>query len=108
MGLVEREQVEIYHGGLNSWKAEGLPVETFVKNRIPVLRQAQMTAGLAILASSIGVILGAQGFAWVSAFFGFGLFFAGASGFCGLATVLSKMPWNSCGSNQAPAPKETR
>ncbi len=44
-----------------------------------------------------GVALGAFVNPWflaVSAFFGAGLIFAGASGFCGLGHVLAKMPWN--------------
>jgi hypothetical protein len=30
----------------------------------------------------------------LSGFFGLGLTFAGATGFCGLARVLALMPWN--------------
>jgi hypothetical protein len=30
----------------------------------------------------------------LSAFVGVGLFFAGVSGFCGMAILLEKMPWN--------------
>jgi len=40
---------------------------------------------------------------FLCAFFGAGLTFAGSTGWCGLAILLSKMPWNrvsgkSCGS----------
>jgi hypothetical protein len=44
-----------------------------------------------------GVILGAFVNPWflaLVAFFGAGLTFAGATGTCGLALVLFKMPWN--------------
>jgi hypothetical protein len=47
------------------------------------------------------VIAGAAAGVWVSpwflvvpAFFGAGLVFAGATGTCGLAAVLARMPWN--------------
>jgi len=36
-------------------------------------------------------------FIYLSAFFGAGLLFAGLSGWCGLAILMSKMPWNKAG-----------
>jgi hypothetical protein len=44
-----------------------------------------------------GTVLGVAVSPWffvVPAFFGAGLTFAGLTGFCGLARVLMKMPWN--------------
>jgi len=44
-----------------------------------------------------GVILSLtvnQNWVFLSAFFGAGLVFAGSTGWCGLAILLSKMPWN--------------
>ena len=44
-----------------------------------------------------GVTLGAFVNSWslvIAAFFGAGLTFAGATGTCGLALLLMKMPWN--------------
>jgi hypothetical protein len=44
-----------------------------------------------------GVVLGTLVSPWflaIAAFFGAGLTFAGATGTCGLALVLMKMPWN--------------
>ncbi|WP_419866828.1 YgaP family membrane protein [Altericroceibacterium endophyticum] len=58
------------------------------------MRQVQITAGTLIL---IGVLLAAfvaPGFIWLSGFVGAGLLFAGLSGWCGMATLLSAMPWN--------------
>jgi hypothetical protein len=34
------------------------------------------------------------GFIWLSAFIGAGLVFAGSTGWCGMAKLLSAMPWN--------------
>jgi hypothetical protein len=64
------------------------------RKRLPVDRQVQLIAGLMVLT---GATLGAFVNAWflvIAAFFGAGLTFAGATGTCGLALLLMKMPWN--------------
>lgn len=46
----------------------------------------------------LGVILGYTvhgGFFLISGFVGAGLMLAGITGFCGMARLLEKMPWNS-------------
>jgi predicted branched-subunit amino acid permease len=58
------------------------------------MRQVQIGAGSLVL---IGIILGtlvAPGFYALSAFVGAGLVFAGTTGFCGMAHLLARMPWN--------------
>lgn len=58
------------------------------------MRQVQIAAGGLIL---IGVVLGYavnSSFFLLSGFVGVGLMFAGISGFCGMARLLDKMPWN--------------
>jgi hypothetical protein len=65
------------------------------RKRLPVDRQVQLIAGSMVL---VGVGLGLTVSPWflaLSAFFGAGLTFAGATGTCGLALVLMKMPWNA-------------
>ena len=47
-----------------------------------------------------GVLLGVLVSPWfliLSGFVGAGLFFAGASGWCGMAKLLALMPWNKVG-----------
>ncbi|HED53614.1 MAG TPA: DUF2892 domain-containing protein [Phycisphaerales bacterium] len=82
-------------GGIEGWKASGRPTQRpSSAPKIDVMRQVQMTAGSLVL---IGVILGLSVSPWflgLSAFVGAGLVFAGASGWCGMAMLLSKMPWN--------------
>jgi rhodanese-related sulfurtransferase len=84
----------ILEGGLDAWKAAGLPVEEDRDAPLELLRQVQIAAGSLVL---IGVVLG---FMWspvlfgLSAFVGAGLVMAGASGWCGLAQLLAIMPWN--------------
>jgi rhodanese-related sulfurtransferase len=93
-------------GGIEAWKAAGLPVKTGGGgSAISVLRQMQLTVGTMVLA---GTALGFWVSPWffiVPAFFGSGLIFAGASGFCGMMVVLSKMPWNRVASGGGAACK---
>jgi hypothetical protein len=54
----------------------------------------QIVAGSLVL---LGVLLGAvvaPGFYALSGFVGAGLLFAGVSGICGMARLLTVMPWN--------------
>ncbi|MFA7394185.1 MAG: rhodanese family protein [Pigmentiphaga sp.] len=84
----------ILEGGLDAWKRAGLPVRVDRSQPMELSRQVQISAGSLIL---LGVILGAAVSPWfylVSGFVGAGLVFAGVSGFCGLARVLMRMPWN--------------
>lgn len=82
-------------GGLEGWKASGrATVRSAAAPKLDVMRQVQMTAGSLVLA---GVLLGAFVSPWLlilSGFVGAGLIFAGASGWCGMALLLARMPWN--------------
>lgn len=88
---------QTYHlaGGLEGWRAAGhATIRNAHSPRIDVMRQVQMTAGSLVLG---GVLLGAFVSPWfliLSGFVGTGLIFAGASGWCGMAKLLAKMPWN--------------
>lgn len=83
-------------GGIEAWKQAGRPVERpSAGPRIPVMRQVQITAGSLV---ALGVALGAfvhPGFLAIAGFVGLGLVFAGVSGWCGMAMLLGKMPWNA-------------
>ena len=84
----------ILEGGLDAWKKAGLPVAVDRRQPIEIMRQVQITAGSLVLA---GVALGvwvAPAFLALPAFVGAGLAFAGISGWCGMARLLSVMPWN--------------
>jgi len=82
-------------GGIDGWKAAGRPVRRSAKApKIDIMRQVQIVAGALILT---GVVLGSLVNPWlygISAFVGCGLMFAGLSGWCGMAKLLSTMPWN--------------
>lgn len=94
--LTQNSDLEIYvlDGGLNSWKAAGLAIEGDEKAPLPMMRQVQIAAGSLIL---LGMLLGSSIspiFYLLTTFVGVGLVFAGISGFCGMAVLLAKMPWN--------------
>lgn len=87
-------QAYILEGGLDAWKKAGLPVVLDATQPMELQRQVQIAAGAMIL---LGTLLGtfvAPGFYLIPGFIGCGLIFAGLSGFCGLARLLMKMPWN--------------
>jgi rhodanese-related sulfurtransferase len=101
--LAEDPSLEIYslEGGISAWAEAGNPVASSGKFFLPLDRQVQLTIGLGVL---IGSLLGyyvSPAFFLLSGFFGAGLIFAGLSGFCGLAVVMAKMPWNQAGGKVA-------
>lgn len=86
---------EIYNieGGIEAWKNAGLPV-IGGGPKISVFRQVQMIIGTALFAL---IVLGMAGigFAFMLAALVAGVFaFTGFIGWCGLAMLLQKMPWN--------------
>lgn len=81
-------------GGLDAWKAAGLPTRINRAAPIDLMRQVQIAVGSLVL---VGVILGLVLSPWflgLSAFAGAGLAVAGITGFCGMARLLKAMPWN--------------
>ncbi|CAM5350393.1 rhodanese family protein [Pseudomonas aeruginosa] len=84
----------VLEGGLDAWKKAGLPVVADASQPMELQRQVQITAGTLIV---LGAVLGATVSPWfhvLSGFVGAGFIFAGVSGFCGMARVLMRMPWN--------------
>jgi rhodanese-related sulfurtransferase len=80
-------------GGTDAWVRAGLPVERRPV-RIPLQRQVLLGAGLVNL---VGFVLGTFVHPWLyglCALVGVGLSMAGLTGFCGMALLLSRMPWN--------------
>jgi rhodanese-related sulfurtransferase len=83
-------------GGIRAWKQAGLPTREggSAALRMPIMRQVQIVAGSLVV---VGTALAAAVSPWllvIPAFIGAGLAFAGVTGTCGMATMLSAMPWN--------------
>lgn len=87
-------RVSVYDGGILKWKSEGKPVVTQGRGRLPIMRQVQAIAGGLVLLGVLGSIFVNPALIWISAFVGAGLMVAGLTGFCGMAILLQKMPWN--------------
>lgn len=84
----------LLEGGLDAWRAAGLPVAEDRKAPLEIMRQVQIAAGSLVV---LGVVLGLTvqpAFLGLSAFVGAGLVFAGSTGWCGMAKLLAAMPWN--------------
>ena len=94
--LTEDPNLEVYNleGGISAWSAAGYKVESSGKFFLPLDRQVQLTIGLGVLIGSLLAYFVNPLFFLLTGFFGAGLTFAGLSGFCGLAMVMAKMPWN--------------
>lgn len=87
---------EVYSldGGLQAWKAAGLPVSINRKAPIAIMRQVQIAAGGLVLLGVALALFVSPWFVALSAFVGAGLMFAGISGTCAMARLLRLMPWN--------------
>jgi len=86
----------VLEGGVGAWGKAGLPLNRG-RFMLPLERQVFTVAGLMVLA---GVLLGhTLDPVWyvLSGFVGFGLMVAGLTGFCPMAILLARMPWNQRG-----------
>lgn len=81
-------------GGLSGWSAAGGTLDRPGRGVMPLERQVMLGAGLLVLT---GVALGAlvhPGFYGLAGFVGLGLSLAGITGYCGMALLLARAPWN--------------
>lgn len=91
--------IVILENGVSGWESAGLPVNRGERRRLPLMRQVQLVIGMVTLAGAVLALTVDKNFALIPAVFGAGLTLAGATGWCGLAMVMSRMPWNKveCG-----------
>ena len=81
-------------GGIDAWRSSGRSTVLDRRQPLEIMRLVQLVAGGLVL---LGVILGflvSPPFFGLSAFVGAGLMMAGATGWCGMATLLRSLPWN--------------
>ncbi len=81
-------------GGVLAWKGDGHPTEKSRNGTLPLMQQVQLTIGLGVLTGAILALTVHPNWVFLCAFFGAGLTMAGSTGWCGLAILMSKMPWN--------------
>ncbi|UNK58842.1 rhodanese family protein [Pseudoxanthomonas daejeonensis] len=84
----------VVDGGIDAWKRAGLPVTHDARAPLELMRQVQIAAGSLVLLGTVLATMVSPWFLLLSGFVGAGLVFAGISGFCGMALLLARMPWN--------------
>jgi rhodanese-related sulfurtransferase len=92
--MAEQSDLDVYNieGGLNAWAAAGLPMQTGTV--LPLNRQVQVAVGLLLVLFTVAGFGVHPVFHILAGLMGLGLINAGVTGWCGMATVLAKMPWN--------------
>lgn len=81
-------------GGINAWKQAGFETVKGTRRLLPLDRQVQLTIGILLLAATLAGRLWNPDMHLLALLVGAGLTFAGLTGFCGLARLLARMPWN--------------
>ncbi len=84
----------LVEGGTQAWLDAGLPVTRGGGRVLPLMQQVQIVVGFGSAAGSLLALTVDRWFAVVPLVMGGGLLFAGLTGFCGLACLLARMPWN--------------
>lgn len=86
--------VRVVAGGMEAWKAAGLPVEFKSPGAWSIERQVRFTVGTLLLSSfALGRLVHPLFYA-LSPLLGAGLLYSSLTDTCGMGAVLLKMPWN--------------
>lgn len=80
--------------GLSQWKRCGLPTNLDKSAPIELMRQVQIIAGFLIVLGCLLTAFVSSFFILIPGFVGLGLLTAGLTGFCGMAKLLMKLPYN--------------
>lgn len=88
-------EAAVLEGGMNAWAEAGMPQQRESGGHtVSVMRQVQLCIGsLNLIGLALGIWV-APLWLMIPAFTSMGLMVAGATGTCGLALVLARMPWN--------------
>lgn len=81
-------------GGIIAWQEAGFPIKTSGADILPLERQTQIVAGVCALLGTLAGALITPAYYIIPGFVGAGLIFSGITGWCGMAKLLAKMPWN--------------
>ncbi len=94
--LNEDANLEIYNleGGICAYENSAFAIEKSQNNFLPLDQQVQLIIGLTLFISSALTYFISEKFLIIPIFLGLGLSFAGITGFCGLALLVAKCPWN--------------
>lgn len=81
-------------GGMSAWRAAGLPMIEDKRAPLPIIRQVHIIASSMIIAGSLLGRFYNPNFFLLPVFAGCGLMLSGVTGFCGMALILQKLPYN--------------
>lgn len=84
-------------GGIEAWQKAALPTvsaQTGNKKTLPLNRQVFIAVGSLVFIGSLLAMLGFKVGAVLTLLISCGLLVAGFTGWCGMALLLQKMPWN--------------
>lgn len=87
----------LLEGGIDGWKAAGLPTQTDAKQPLELMRQVQIGGGAMVLLSVTLGWLVSPFFLLIGAGVGIGMLHAGITGSCAMTALLAPMPWNRPG-----------
>jgi rhodanese-related sulfurtransferase len=81
-------------GGTQAWRDASFPIVQTATTRLPLMRQVHIGAGSLILLAGILALTVHIGWIGLALFVGTGLLVSGTTGFCGMAMLLERAPWN--------------
>ena len=84
----------ILEGGIDAWKAAGLPVIADQSQPLEIMRQVQIAGGVAVLLSVLLAVILSPAWALLAGAVGIGMLHAGLTGSCAMTSLLQPMPWN--------------
>lgn len=84
-------------GGIEGWKAAGLPTLADRKQPLELMRQVQIGGGALVLLSVLLGWLVSPLFLLLGGGVGVGMLHAGITGSCAMTALLAPMPWNRVG-----------
>ncbi len=87
--------------GIQGWKAGGFDTVVNRSQPLDLMRQVQIGAGSLALLGALGGWLVSPWLYLLCGMVGVGLLLAGLTGFCGMARLLTLMPWNKSLRQQA-------
>lgn len=89
-----RDDLIVLEGGTTGWQKAGFDVIRATAATLPLMRQVQLVVGPLSLIGSVMALVVDPAWALLSGLIGLGLTIAGATGFCGMASLLGLLPWN--------------
>jgi rhodanese-related sulfurtransferase len=97
-----RQDIAVVEGGILAWEKAGLPVTRNTSAPLPLMRQVMITVGAMLIGLTALAVTVSPWFLAAIGAIACGLLFAGLTGICALASLLSRMPWNRAPQGSAP------